>query len=51
MVGVDFLYFVQKNALNRRERTLNISAYNESFSSRIVINEHCQYTVSNFIMT
>ncbi|XP_076809615.1 SEC14-like protein 1 isoform X1 [Clavelina lepadiformis] len=45
MVGFDYVYFVQKNSLNRKERTLNISAYNESFSSRVLVNECCQYTV------
>ncbi|XP_078492178.1 LOW QUALITY PROTEIN: SEC14-like protein 1 [Ciona intestinalis] len=45
MVGFDYIYFVQKNALNRKERSLKISAYNESFSSRVIVNETCQYTV------
>lgn len=49
MVGVEFVYFVQKNDLNRKERTLNISAHNDSFSSRIVINEYCQYSVSTYV--
>nr|XP_002121052.2 SEC14-like protein 5 isoform X1 [Ciona intestinalis] len=45
MVGFEYIYFVQKNALNRKERSLKISAYNESFSSRVIVNETCQYTV------
>ncbi|XP_028674882.1 SEC14-like protein 1 [Erpetoichthys calabaricus] len=45
IAGVDYVYFVQKNALNRRDRTLQIDAYNETFSSRVVINEHCYYSV------
>uniref|UniRef100_H2YPN6 SEC14-like protein 1 n=1 Tax=Ciona savignyi TaxID=51511 RepID=H2YPN6_CIOSA len=45
MVGFDYIYFVQKNALNRKERSLKISAHNESFSSRVLVNETCQYTV------
>ena len=47
LAGVDFVLFNQTNTLDRRERTLKIHAFNESFSSRIVINEHCTYSVSN----
>lgn len=46
IVGVDHVNFIQKNALDRRARTLHIYAHNESFSSRVVINEHCSYSVS-----
>ncbi|XP_077086882.1 SEC14-like protein 1 [Siphateles boraxobius] len=45
IAGVDYLYFIQKNSLDRRERTLHIEAYNESFSSRVNVYEHCCYTV------
>ncbi|XP_025086727.1 SEC14-like protein 1 isoform X4 [Pomacea canaliculata] len=45
IVGVDCLHFIQRNALDRRNRTLKIEAFNESFSSRIVIKEHCNYSV------
>nr|CAB3265929.1 SEC14-like protein 5 [Phallusia mammillata] len=45
VVGFDYIYFVQKNDLNRKERTLHISAYNESFSTRVLVNEYCQYSV------
>lgn len=45
MAGVEYMYFIQKNSLNRRERTLHIEAYNESFSSRVNVYEHCCYTV------
>ncbi|KAM3921327.1 SEC14-like protein 1 isoform 2-T3 [Leptodactylus fuscus] len=45
IAGVDYVYFIQKNSLNRRDRTLHIEAYNESFASRIVIHEYCCYTV------
>ncbi|NP_001085706.1 SEC14-like lipid binding 1 L homeolog [Xenopus laevis] len=45
IAGVDYVYFIQKNSLNRQERTLHIEAYNETFSSRIIVNEHCCYTV------
>lgn len=47
IAGVDYVYFVQKNSLNRRERTLHIEAYNETFSNRVIIKEHCSYKVSN----
>lgn len=45
IVGVDHVFFIQKNALDMRNRVLKIDAHNESFSSRVIINEHCQYWV------
>ncbi|MBN3282634.1 S14L1 protein, partial [Polyodon spathula] len=45
IAGVDYVYFIQKNSLNRRDRTLQIEARNETFSSRVIINEFCCYTV------
>ncbi|XP_060058806.1 SEC14-like protein 1 isoform X3 [Erinaceus europaeus] len=45
IAGVDYVYFVQKNSLNSRERTLHIEAHNETFSNRVIINEFCCYTV------
>ncbi|XP_071547892.1 SEC14-like protein 1 isoform X2 [Panulirus ornatus] len=45
IMGVEYIYFVQTNTLDKRNRTLTIEAYNESFSSRVVINEKCRYTV------
>jgi len=45
VAGCEFVYFIQKNALNRRERSLKINAYNESFSSRVIVNEFCEYSV------
>ncbi|KAL2078766.1 hypothetical protein ACEWY4_026451 [Coilia grayii] len=45
IAGVDYLYFIQKNSLDRRHRTLHIEAYNETFSSRVIVQEHCSYTV------
>ncbi|KAH3871855.1 hypothetical protein DPMN_035070 [Dreissena polymorpha] len=45
IAGVDHVVFIQKNCLDRRNRTLKIFAHNESFSSRIIINEICTYTV------
>ena len=46
VAGCEFVYFVQRNDLNRKERTLKITAYNESFSSRVSVNETCVYSVS-----
>lgn len=45
IMGVEYIHFVQTNTLDRRNRTLKIEAYNESFSSRVVINEQCRYSV------
>uniref|UniRef100_A0A6Q2YX85 SEC14 like lipid binding 1 n=1 Tax=Esox lucius TaxID=8010 RepID=A0A6Q2YX85_ESOLU len=45
MAGVDYLYFIQKNTLNRRTRTLHIEVVNESFSNRVIVHEICNYTV------
>lgn len=46
IIGVDHVYFIQKNSLNLRSRTLDIEAYNESFQSRVVVLETCRYFVS-----
>lgn len=46
IAGVDYLYFIQKNTLNRRERTLRIEVLNETFSSRVIVRECCNYSVS-----
>lgn len=46
IAGVDYLYFIQKNTLNRRDRTLRIEVHNETFSSRVIVRECCNYTVS-----
>ncbi|KAM8724542.1 SEC14-like protein 1 isoform 2-T2 [Acanthopagrus schlegelii] len=45
IAGVDYLYFIQKNTLNRRDRTLRIEVHNETFSSRVAVRECCNYTV------
>ncbi|KAL8558408.1 hypothetical protein ACOMHN_064755 [Nucella lapillus] len=45
IVGADCLHFIQTNACDRRNRTLKIEAYNESFSSRVAVKENCTYTV------
>lgn len=47
IAGVDYLYFIQKNTMNRRDRTLQIEVHNETFSSRVVVRECCNYTVSS----
>lgn len=46
IAGVDYLYFIQKNTLNRRDRTLRIEVHNETFSSRVIVRECCNYSVS-----
>ncbi|KAG8233618.1 hypothetical protein J437_LFUL001029 [Ladona fulva] len=45
MIGVDFVYFIQKNTLDRRKRKLSIEARNESFSARVHVLEKCYYFV------
>nr|XP_061837561.1 SEC14-like protein 1 [Nerophis lumbriciformis] len=45
IAGVDYLYFIQKNTLNRRDRTLQIEIHNETFSNRVIARERCKYTV------
>lgn len=47
LAGVDYVYFIQINTLDRLNRTLKIEATNESFANRIVINEYCKYYVSS----
>ena len=46
MAGVDYLYFIQRNTLDRQERTLHIESHNETFSNRVIISETCCYSVS-----
>lgn len=43
LIGVDHVFFIQTNELNKKERCLNIEAYNESFSTRVVVLEKCRY--------
>uniref|UniRef100_A0A672LMF6 SEC14-like protein 1 n=1 Tax=Sinocyclocheilus grahami TaxID=75366 RepID=A0A672LMF6_SINGR len=45
IAGVDYVYFIQKNSLNHRERTLHIESHNETFSNRVIIHELCCYSV------
>ncbi|XP_041473469.1 SEC14-like protein 1 isoform X2 [Lytechinus variegatus] len=45
IAGVEFVYFIQKNNLDMKGRTLKIEARNETFASRIGILEGCTYSV------
>jgi hypothetical protein len=45
LMGVEHLLFRQRNTLDKRARTLQIDAWNESFSNRVVIKELCVYSV------
>lgn len=45
IIGVDYVYFIQRNILDRRNSVLEIEAYNESFSSRVTVIEKCRYFV------
>ena len=45
IMGVEFLLFRQRNTLDKRNRTLQIDAWNESFAHRVVIKELCIYSV------
>ncbi|KAI8437187.1 hypothetical protein MSG28_010514 [Choristoneura fumiferana] len=45
MVGVDYVYFMQTNHLDLKERVLEIEAINETFSSRVEVLEKCRYYV------
>lgn len=47
IAGVDHVVFRQVNALDRRNRTLQIDAHNESFANRVIIKESCFYSVRN----
>ncbi|KAM8961413.1 SEC14-like protein 5 isoform 2-T2 [Pelodytes ibericus] len=45
IAGVEFVFFIQKNTLNWKDRTLHIEACNETFSTRVLVNETCSYFV------
>ncbi|XP_022657945.1 SEC14-like protein 1 [Varroa jacobsoni] len=45
VMGVEYLLFIQQNILDRRNRTLRIDAWNESFAGRVTIKELCVYSV------
>lgn len=51
VAGVDYVYFKQKNSLDRRNRTLLIEATNISFAQRIGVKEDCNYYVCFAINT
>ena len=43
MMGIDQIFFCQKNVLNLDERRLEITAWNESFDNRVTVEEKCVY--------
>ncbi|XP_026738905.1 protein real-time isoform X2 [Trichoplusia ni] len=45
MIGVDYIYFIQKNVLDLKTRTLDIEATNETFANRVGVVEKCRYYV------
>lgn len=45
IAGVEYVFFIQKNTVNWRERTLRIEAHNETFANRVVVRETCSYSV------
>ncbi|KAJ8681420.1 hypothetical protein QAD02_017207 [Eretmocerus hayati] len=45
IIGVDFVFFIQRNVLDRRNSVLEIEAYNESFSARVTVLEKCRYFI------
>ncbi|KAG6455668.1 hypothetical protein O3G_MSEX009335 [Manduca sexta] len=45
MIGVDYIYFIQKNHLDLKGRVLEIEATNETFASRVGVVEKCKYYV------
>lgn len=46
IAGVEYVFFIQKNTVNWKERTLRIEAHNETFANRVVVLETCSYSVS-----
>uniref|UniRef100_A0A670YGX1 SEC14 like lipid binding 5 n=1 Tax=Pseudonaja textilis TaxID=8673 RepID=A0A670YGX1_PSETE len=45
IAGVEYVFFIQKNTVNWRERTLVIEAHNETFANRVIVLETCNYSV------
>ncbi|XP_066545620.1 SEC14-like protein 5 isoform X2 [Amia ocellicauda] len=45
IAGVEYVYFIQKNILNWKDRTLLIEANNETFANRVTVIETCSYSV------
>uniref|UniRef100_A0A8D0GJ62 SEC14 like lipid binding 5 n=1 Tax=Sphenodon punctatus TaxID=8508 RepID=A0A8D0GJ62_SPHPU len=45
IAGVEYVFFIQKNTVNWKERTLLIEAHNETFANRVIVLEICSYSV------
>ncbi|XP_018905018.1 SEC14-like protein 1 isoform X2 [Bemisia tabaci] len=43
IIGTDYVFFIQKNDLNLKNRNLDIEAQNESFTNRVTVLEKCRY--------
>jgi len=43
MMGIDQIFFCQKNVLDKSNRRLEITAWNESFDNRVTVEEKCCY--------
>ena len=43
MMGIDQIFFCQKNVLDLSARKLEITAWNESFDNRVTVEEKCIY--------
>ena len=43
MMGIDQIFFCQKNVLDLENRKLEITAWNESFDNRVTVEEKCIY--------
>jgi len=43
MMGIDQIFFCQKNVLDLSARRLEITAWNESFDNRVTVEEKCIY--------
>lgn len=51
IAGVEYVFFIQKNTVNWKERTLRIEAHNETFANRVVVVETCSYSVSALFLS
>jgi len=43
MMGIDQIFFCQRNILDKTNRRLEITAWNESFDNRVTVEEKCVY--------
>lgn len=43
MMGIDQIFFCQRNVLDKSNRRLEITAWNESFDNRVTVEETCVY--------